>query len=45
MKKVKNKKNFPPISDVLFLRLTCNEAPIQMFACLHQHNYNIIFNT
>ena len=45
MKTVKNTKNFTPISGVLFLRLTCNETLIQMFACLHKHNYNIIFDT
>ena len=37
MKKVKYTTNFTPISGVLFLRLTCNKTPIQMFASLHKH--------
>ena len=45
MKKVKNTKNFTSVSGLLFLRLTCNKTLIQMFAGLHKHNNNIIFNT
>ena len=44
VKKVKNKKDFTPTSLALFLRLTCNKTLIQMFACVHKHNHNIIFN-
>ena len=44
MKKV-NTKNFTAISGVLFIRLACNRTLIQIFACLHKHNHNIIFNT
>ena len=45
MKKVKNTKNFTPVTGALVLRLTCNKTLIQMFAGLHKHNNNIIFNT
>ena len=44
MKKVKNTKNFTPVTGALVLRLTYNKTLIQMFACLHKHNYNIIIN-
>ena len=36
MKKVKNTKNFTPISGVLFLRLTLKDL-YKMFASLHKH--------
>ena len=42
---VKNTKNFTQVSGVLFLRPTYHKTLIQMFACLHEHNHNIIFNT
>ena len=50
MEKVKNTNNFTTILGALFLRLTCCDTKthtrklIKMFACLHKHNHNIIFN-
>ena len=42
--KMKNTKNFTSILSVRFLRLRCDKTLIQMSACLHKYNDNIIFN-